>query len=215
MRSIRLIFLSLKSTKFFYFIPLVVLYILIPLSNYSNIKLLGVETSYIVVMNTAQRLIPILSVWWVFCLIREYIESDGNEVLYALRGKKQTNALSILMTTLWYLLHVAVLYTIYSFLYENMAIEYIKIAIQSFFLVSLFYFVVYIFKSTSISFMMILIYYMMTMFFSRETIFEKISIFSIYEACTVELLLDKYLPIFSIGIIFFFLARTTEKRFFA
>lgn len=211
---IRLLRLSFKSIKYYYFIPIVILFILIPISNYFNIQSLGVEICYDLVMNTAQNLIPITSTWWVFLILKEYIEGEGNELLYVYKSMGKTKIIDILLIVVWFYLHVGILFLAYSFFYQNMLIEYLRILIQSFVLVGALYFLVYTIKSTSLSYMFILIYYIMSMFFSKDTIFELINIYSTNEVMTINLLFTNYSYILLIGIAFFILGMWRNRHYY-
>lgn len=212
--KLRLLFLSFKNIKVYYFIPLFVIYVFVPFINYLNIRTLGVEVSFTLVMDTAQMLIPITSTWWIFCVLKEYIEGDGNELLYAYENVRKTKVLDILIIFLWYCLHIALLFIVYSFLYDNIFIEYIRIIIQSFVLTAAFYFLIYAFKSTSISYMFILAYYMMTLFFSKDTLLESVNMFSTKEVMSLYLFANKYFYVLLAGIIFLILGMWRNKHYY-
>ena len=212
--KLRLLFLSFKNVKVYYFIPLFIIYVLIPFISYLNIKTLGVEVSFTLVMDTAQMLIPITSTWWMFCVLKEYIEGEGNELLYAYENVRKTKILDILLIYIWYCLHIALLFIVYSFLYDNVFIEYIRIIIQSFVLTAAYYFLIYAFKSTSISYMFILTYYMMSLFFSKDTIFESVDIFSTKENMSMYLFEDKYFCVLLVGIILLILGIWKNKYYY-
>lgn len=211
--KLRQLYLSFKNLKWFYFVPLIVLYLFIPLSNLLNFKAIGLDLCYTIVTDTAQRVIPITATWWVFCVLKEYIEGDGNELLYAyLKGK--TLGIDILFVFCWYCVHVAVLFFGYSYFFNNMLLEYVRMIVQSFVLVSALYFLIYAFKSTSIAYMMILVYFIMTLFFSKDTILEKIKLFDMNTPMVISMIWDKYLYIILIGGLFFGLGTVLNKHYF-
>lgn len=213
--KIRLLFLSFKNLKFYYFIPLLILYLLIPIDNILNVKTYGLDAAESLIMITAQRLIPIISVWWIFCVLKEYIEGDGIELLYVYDNMKKikTKMIDVLLIFVWYALHVCILFMIYSFFFPNILCGYVIVMIESFVLTGAFYFLIYTFKSTSISLMFILVYYFMSAFFSKNTVFELINIFSVDQPLTLYLLVNKYIFVFAIGIMFFMIGYWMNRKF--
>jgi hypothetical protein len=211
---LQLLYLSLKNIKLFYFIPLAVMYIFIPVSNCLNIKAFGVEVSYSLIMDTAQMLIPITSTWWIFCILKEYVDGDGNELLYVYENIKKTKAYDVLLVFAWYCLHIAVLFFIYSLFYNNIFLEYIRIIIQSFVFISAFYCFAYLFKSTSISYMFVLAYYMMALFFSKDTMFESVNIFSTNQMMSINILTTEYIYVVLAGLVLFTLGILKNKQYF-
>lgn len=88
---------------------------------------------FIQVCDFTQYLIPMFSVWWILFVLREYVEGEGNELLYVNRYKLKF--FDILALFVFYLLCVGVLYLLFSIFVPHMYLEYIRI-----FCVCVFYF---------------------------------------------------------------------------
>ncbi|WP_242846431.1 hypothetical protein [Clostridium botulinum] len=75
----------MKNLKIYYFIPLIFLYIVIPILDIGLINMSeNIENSYQLIFAEAEKYIPILSLWWSTFIFKEYIDGDGNEVLYCI-----------------------------------------------------------------------------------------------------------------------------------
>lgn len=212
-KRIHLLRLSLKNMERYYYIPLVVLFVFLPICSWLYIRAYGLQESYISVMNIGQMFIPITSTWWVFCGLKEYIEGDGNELFYVYKLNGKTKVVDILLILLWYCCHIGILFGVYAILFNTIITEIACVMIQCFFFSSFLYFLTYALKSTSIAYMFVLIYYFMIAFFSEDTIFEFINIFSFQITMNAELLFEKYLFIGIISGVVLFLGALFNRRY--
>ena len=73
-------YLQGKSMKLLFFVPFLAFYVLIPLYSYMN-KIANDFTYFDSMQDTCLRIVPIACVWWIYLILEEYIEGDGNEVL--------------------------------------------------------------------------------------------------------------------------------------
>jgi hypothetical protein len=193
---------------------LVILFVLLPVSSYLSIRALGVEESFLNIMNVAQTFIPIFSTWWIFCMLKEYIEGDGKELLYIYKKLGKSRLANILLLFTWYCLHIAVLFAGYSVLYGIVVLEYLRIVMQSFLLSGVFYMLTYFLKRTSVSYMFVIIYYLFSLFLGKDESFQYIGVFTMSSVMSIDLLLGKYIFIVCAGILFFTLGGLLDKNYY-
>ncbi len=75
-------YLQAKNMKWMFFIPLIVFYILIPLMAYAYT--LGPRTPEDInttLVDVSYFYVPVVSVWWLYLSLKEYLEGEGNELL--------------------------------------------------------------------------------------------------------------------------------------
>ncbi|MBZ9637734.1 ABC transporter permease [Clostridium sp. FP1] len=211
---IKITYFSLKNLKIYYFVPLIILYIFIPILNIGMVNLSGnIENAYVLVFSEAEKYIPILSLWWIIFVFKEYIEEDGNEILYCIEdsGKVKIHHISLLFA--WYIIHVSVLFLIYSLFWDNVFLEFIKTVIQCFFFTSVAYMLMYTLKSTTISFMFLLIYELLSIFINSKS-FNYISIFENGEKISLQAIITKYSVFFIVGILFLIIGVYKNKKIY-
>ena len=86
----KLIYFSMKNLKTYYFIPLIFLYILIPILDFGLVNMTGnIENAYVTIFRESEKYIPILSLWWTTFIFKEYIDEDGNEKWQLLYKRKE------------------------------------------------------------------------------------------------------------------------------
>lgn len=146
-RYIKIIFertgLHLKSLGKMTLIPVFVLDLLLPVYTYMSYKKYGVSDEMLLnIQEITLMLIPLFSVWWVIFMLKEYVDSDGNELLYVNRFKnKLTDAV---MLFLLYFLNVLVIFIIYSIMFKEIWILFIIISEISLFFFGLSYFLLFV-----------------------------------------------------------------------
>lgn len=196
---IRLLYLSLRNIRLVYWIPVLILFVFVPIMIYLNVKAFGINETR--PYESIQTLAPIASTWWLFLSFKEYIDGNGIELLYAYLPKRKSKLQDVLLLSVWYLLHAAILHIGLGFWFGGMLWEFIRCAIQCCFFALLYYMLMYLLKSTSISYMAVMVYYFMSKFFARHTIFESINIFSEEPAYPYQLT-HTYLIIFAVAVLF-------------
>lgn len=212
--NIRATYLSFKNLKVYYFIPLILLYIFLPILSIGIVYIYeSTENAYFIIFKEVEKYIPILSIWWTTFIFREYIEGDGNEVLYCINETGKVKVSQIILIFLWYVVHVGILYLGFSIFWDNMILEFIKIVIQSLFFSSLSYLLIYTLKSTTISFMLLVIYELFMLFIDSEIV-NYISIFHYGENLTIETIITKYVLILLVSIVFLIAGVYQNKRFY-
>ena len=114
---------QLKGIRGLFAVPLIVMFILIPLILILTMKkydeIAYVDERFIIL---SQYFVPIFSIWWIGFSFIDLIEGDGNEVYYI--NHRMKNKLVIM----WLALYLAIIgagYLIASIWIENMALEYV------------------------------------------------------------------------------------------
>ncbi|MBW4827240.1 MAG: ABC transporter permease [Clostridiaceae bacterium] len=212
--NIKSIYLSFKKLKIYYFIPLIILYIFIPILNIGMVYMCkNIEIAYSMVFAEIEKYVPILSIWWTTFIFKEYIEGDGNEILYCIDETGKVKVSQVILIFIWYIVHVGILFLVYSIFWDNVLLEFLKTVIQCFFFTSLFYMLMYTLKSTTISFMFLLIYELLTMFIDSEII-DYITIFENGEKIILPTIVTKYLIILLLSIVFLIIGIYKNKRIY-
>ncbi len=212
--KVKLIYLSLKNLKVYYFVPILILYIFIPILNIGMINMSGnIENAYMLIFREVERYIPILSLWWITFVFKEYIEEDGNEILYCIEDSGKIKIYHIALIFTWYIIHIGILFLIYSIFWDNVFLEFIKTVIQCFFFTSLSYMLIYTLKSTTISFMFLLIYELLSIFIDSKFT-SYISIFENGEKILLHTIITKYSVFFLLGVLFLIIGIYKNKKFY-
>lgn len=142
----RRLYLEIKNLRFYYSIPLVVLFILIPLNALATFKEAGDPFPSFVTI--CQLYIPCFAPWWPLFILKDYLNSPGKELLFVY--KQSRDSLLGKMVVLWslYVLHILLLFGAAAFLYEFVWFLFIAVIIQSLFLTALAYFLAILVQNT-------------------------------------------------------------------
>ena len=153
---------QLKSIRGLAVVPLIIIFVLIPLILILTMKkydeIVYVEERFIIL---SQYFVPALSVWCIGFSFIDLIEGEGNEVYYINHRMKDN------LILIWLALYLAVIgagYLIASIWIENMALEYVRIAISCCFYVGIMYSFMYIFSSMTAAFLAVAIYWTESLF---------------------------------------------------
>lgn len=154
--NVRQLYYKLRSIKGYYFIPLVFLYVLLPIINTSTVKALGVnEVSISIICTDIQRYIPFMGAWWALFAFKEFVEGEGREVL---RVYKRNIILDVFLLYAWYLVHAGLLFIVYSYWLTNLSLDFLRVAAQSFLFLCGAFFFMFMLKSIAITFLLVLAY---------------------------------------------------------
>lgn len=199
----------LKSIGLLFFVPLVIIDILIPTLNIMEYSKYGIgEELYIHILQYSQWFFPFFSAWWVLFVLREYIESDGNELLYVHADRCKLK--DILCLFILYIFNITILYSMYNVLFSDMKYEFLKILSVCIFYLGITYFFTYLTKSITIT-LLILIFFTL----ANITFGSNIMIFPFYytlERVTVALYINSCLPLMLIGLALLFVGTVLNKR---
>lgn len=123
---LRRVYLHWKSLHFQFFVPLIVLDVILPLLLYSFFREYGIDENLRdSVHELSQFFLPIFSNWWVLFILREYVESDGNELLYVCKSKCKLPDCLLLFAA--FMLNTLILFAALSFVMPGMMSEYVLI----------------------------------------------------------------------------------------
>lgn len=151
--------LHLKSIRFLVFVPLVAINVLYPLLVYNAYLTFGINSPYFIaeIISGACAVFPFFSVWSVIFVLREYVESDGNELLYSISGKCKLGvsaavfAVFMLNGLLWFA-------GLACFVYSYLIFDFIKVACACFMFFGFTYFLIYLTSSVVLTLMVDLFY---------------------------------------------------------
>lgn len=144
------IFLHLKGLRLFALVPLILVFIVLPLVFIPLIDYYGAtENMYVMILQYSQATIPIFSVWWIIFISREYIENDGNELLFTFKSRIMLPEYLILFAA--FMLCTFVLFLILSAYFSSILLEYIRILCICIMYLGFSYAVMYITSSMSLT----------------------------------------------------------------
>ena len=206
----KITYLDLKNLGKYYFLPIIIMFIVVPtllILKYLAVKDIKILTTDMIAYT--ELFSAISSIWWIMMISRQYIEVDGNEILYVY---KKMRFGQVLILFLWYIVNISILFLGYSFFFENILSEYIKILIQSLFFISISYMLVYTFKLVSIRMMIILGYIISFSLFFKDKI-NYINIFTIQEVTNSQIVSNKYLILLIISIFILFIGMYKNYKY--
>lgn len=158
----RRIFLQLKNLRFFLLAPPVALFVVPPLILIPLIQNKSAfESVYGLILQYSQTVLPLFSVWWIIFVSREYVESDGNELLYVFRPRTLFREYLILFAL--YMLLLLSLFLFLSVIFPYIIPEYIRIFCICAMFFGITYSILYITGSMPLTFMIILVYSLINM----------------------------------------------------
>lgn len=203
---------QLKSIRGLTIVPLIVIFVLIPLililtmKKYDEISY--VEERFIIL---SQYFVPALSVWCIGFSFIDLIEGEGNEVYYINHRMKDN---LILIWLALYLVIVGAGYLIASVWIENMALEYVRIAISCCFYVGIMYSFMYIFSSMTAAFLGVAIYWTDSLFGGEVSI----GVLNCYDMLSVtgDMIIQKYIWIMLAAVVLYiigYICNMQKRRF--
>lgn len=192
--------LHLKNLKGLALVPLFILDILIPVLNYLVYKQYGVsDRLYTNILQYSQWLMPLASVWCSLFVLRDYLESDGNELLYANpHGNKFADIFILFLISI---LNITILFLIYTALIPDMKYEYLKILTICVFYFGLVYGISFLTKSTTMTTLIVVLYTIANVCFEKQS--SKIFLFIYFstERISKKLFISDYCPLLLAGIL--------------
>lgn len=147
-------FLLLKSLKLLFWVPIIALDVFLPLFALYQYRSENPSAEY----NIASMIliiVPLFSAWWSIFILREFLESPGNEVLFS---RKKVLLFEISLPFIIYVIDaVAVLYGISNWFPKTVGM--IKpLLIVILFLFALSYFIAFVSKSVTIALLINIVY---------------------------------------------------------
>ena len=142
----RRLYLELKNQRFYYFVPPVVLFILVPLTVLATIKS-GGGSNFPECGTISQLFIPSFAAWWPFFILKEYLNSPGKELLFVHKLSKDSLFLKMFILWAFYLLHVVMVFIYFTSIFDFVWFLFIAIITQSMFMIALGYFLSLLFQN--------------------------------------------------------------------
>ncbi len=143
----RRLYLELKNQQYYYFVPLVVLFILTPLMVYATLKNSSgdcfPEFAFI-----SQLFIPVFSAWWPLFIMKEYLNSPGKELLFSYRTGRDSLSVKMLILWAYYSLHVLAAFIYFSSIFDFVWYLFIAVISQSLLLIAAAYYLSLLFQNT-------------------------------------------------------------------
>lgn len=164
LNKLHILFYNFKSIGLSYFIPVIAMFIYIPVMLYlfylhGNNDLDYAKYS---IYAQLQQVIPFFSIWWLIFALREYIEGKSKELLKVYKKSLMFDAIAIY---LWYILHIALLIFILSIVFnDNLLAVLVLLIIQSSAFYSVAYFLMVICQTISIPLLTATVYEILFMF---------------------------------------------------
>lgn len=210
-RIMRRLYLELKNQRFYYFVPLIVLFLLVPLIIHASIK--GRSDSFLTNCSIyIQLFVPCFAAWWPILVLKEYLHSPGKELLYVNKNHRQ-DTLLLKMLVLWiiYIFDVLVLFIYFKFTFMDFFwFLFVAIVAQSAFMIAVGYFLSMLFQNT---FVPMILNFTYSLVFMLALLYSPLSIFYI-GSFSVASSLNKTPIVVIITLIFFYGGYLMEKRLY-
>jgi len=142
----RRLYLELKNLRFYYYIPLVVLFILVPLTAVATLK--KASDPFPSFVTICQLYIPCFAPWWPLFVLKDYLNSPGKELLFVYKQSRDSLLGKVVILWILYVLHILVVFLAASFLYKFVWFLFIAVIIQSILLTALAYFLAILLQNT-------------------------------------------------------------------
>lgn len=189
--------LHLKSLGFLKWVSPLILNAVIPFINYIQYKEFGMGAGlYMEFLQTAQTVMPFFSIWWVVFALREYVEADGNELLFVSRGRtKLPDALALFLL---YILNMAIVFGVYTAFFPQMKYEFFRVLCVCLFYFGMAYCLLFLTKSLTLT-LLAALFYMLAVFVTQEGSGALFLLYATKEAVCRALALRVFLPLGLLG----------------
>ncbi len=193
----RRLYLMFRSIGWAFFVPVIVLNMLLPITQWSEYHKSGLSDELLRhIQQTTAIFVPFFSAWWVTLFLRNVMEVSGGEMLYLGRQKQLLRDLLLIFGV--YLADISALYTVYMLAFREMRLEFIKILFPCVFLFSLVFFLGS--RTKSISFALFLVFFYVLFDY---LIAQSHPVFPLYStppnAAFTGRLLAQYLPLLALS----------------
>lgn len=187
-----------------YFIPVIVMFIYIPVMLYL-FYLNGnndMEYAKYSIFAEMQRIIPFFSIWWLIFALREYTEGKSKELLKAYKSSLLFDSVVIF---LWYVFHIALIIFLLSvILSDNLTAVLVLLVLQSLAFYSVAYFLMVVCKTISVPLLTATLYEIAYMYMDID--FANLNIVYHDNINSVADILMSYAPMLIGGILLFCVA---------
>lgn len=209
LNRLRLTVLNFKSIRLSYFVPLVALFVYLPVISVLYNNFYGFEYIQDYIVAELQMTIPYFSVWWILFGLREYIEGSGSEVLKTYR---KSLGFEFVHTFIWYILHTIVIVSAFCVAFvSNYFVEFICVILpQTLLFASAAFFLMTLTKTIAVPFLACTIYEIFFMFAGFDLI--PINILCRSRVYDYSMVLIPYIPLFAASIAVAVLGNVIYKK---
>lgn len=194
----RRMWLHLKNLRALALAPPLVLNVLLPFVSYLFYRQEGLGSAlYFHVLEFVQYLVPFFSIWWVLFTLREYVEADGNELLFVSRSRGKLPDMLALFAL--YQLNAALLLCLGGAVLPGMQLEFFRLLCVSVFYFGLVYLLAFLTGSIILTLLAALAYTLLALLAQDAG-----GLFLQYirtSPLTLPLLLETYLPLLALGLL--------------
>jgi len=156
----RRLFLMFRSMGWAFFVPLLVLNVLLPLAFWREYRKIGLDDEFRRhIQQTTSIFVPLFSGWWISFFLRNVIESNGGEAIYLGHQKRMLRDLLLIFSV--YFLNVSLQYLVYILAFPELGMDYLKIIFPCIFIFSFVFFLGS--RTKSIVFAMIMVFFYVLM----------------------------------------------------
>ena len=160
--------LEAKNQRWLYFVPVAVVMVLIPwmcLSEYFS-PANGELLARLSLIRNAQTYIPLFAIWWPIFVFKEYLNSPGNELMFAYRFGWDNLLMRMLALWGWYSLHWTVVCIGFGFILETLWQIWLMVLLQSFMMAALAYALAMLSKNTFLPLILSMLYALACLLFN-------------------------------------------------
>lgn len=170
--KIQRLFYLLKSTGIAFWVPVVLVNVVLPLTLWSSVKQLGLEVGFQGALIFFLVIIPFMSVWWLILSMREFVESPGCELVYVNYDKSKF--LDCVSVFVFYLADVFILFTVLKHWYPAIYTEMIREMLVCLFYFGVSHFLLFITRNATAALMATILYTVVNALlylYGKETVF--------------------------------------------
>lgn len=155
-KNIRNIYWQLKGIGVFKLVPVLGLYVLLPLTNLLSYRInADMDYLYTNIVKECQIICPILSVWCIIFLLEHCIEEPGYELLYIGQRNK---LFELLLCYFAFVILMLPLFFVYTRMFSDLWWLYLKLCIIQLLYLALAYFMAFLCRKITVSVLLVICY---------------------------------------------------------
>lgn len=204
-------YFHLKNLHWNFFIPILIADIFLPfisLITYMNERT-RIDFAY-TVMSFSLILIPFCSVWWAIFINRDYIEGQGNELLFVCRNKIKT--LDTFIPFLLFFIASVIQFIFYAGVDSTLKYEPLRLFCISFFYYGFVQLIVYLTKSISVTLLVVLLYTIANPLVAVIADYSAFPLYYISVPVSRDLFYHNYFPMLLFGVLFLIISIVLNKK---
>lgn len=188
--------LSMKRSKVIFWLPIVLLYLLLPALAMTSDQSLGTEQCCELLSFAVNALLPICAVLWGMAYLQMWIDNEAMETIHACdRGRRTCAGAMVFLGALLWLLALPGSVVAYRTLEYPLA-QWGKLGAEIFFSLTILYLVSILSRSVGAGVIIIVSYLLFCALFSNDSDFNSFCIINV-RIEQIQVLLPKYLAVFA------------------